>query len=140
MADGSDRMRLVVYYAVWAGICATVAGVAMALIHTWFFSFTPSRSTLMATLAGGIAVTAAIAAGQAAVIILTGSVLTHLGYELRFTVLLGLAVGAFDFVMNLVQLLVPALEPGWRWDLVIVAAATVGITLLGARRPTVSAV
>ena len=139
MSDTSDRMRIVIYYAVWAGICATLAGVLMALIHTWFFSFAPSRSAVMETFAGGIAVTAAIAAGQAAVILLTGSVLTRLGYELRFTVLLGLAVGAFDFVMNLTQLLVPALEPGWRWDLAIVAAATVGITLLGARRPTVSA-
>jgi len=45
-----------------------------------------------------------------------------------------LLVGAFDFVMNLVQLLVPALEPGWAWDLLIIAAATVAITLIGARR------
>jgi hypothetical protein len=139
MTDTSDRMRVVVYYAIWATLCAAVAGIVMALIHTWFFSFTPSRTAVMESLAGGIAVTAAIAAGQAAVILVTGRILAQRGYTLRLTVLLGLIVGLFDFVMNLLQLLVPALEPGWRWDLVIVAVATVGITLLGAQRATASA-
>ena len=140
MPDTGDRMRVVVYYAIWAGICAVVAGLVMSVIHTWFFSFAPSRTAFMETLAGGIAVTAAIAAGQAAVILVTGGILTRMGYGLRLTVLLGLLVGAFDFVMNLLQLLVPALEPGWRWDLIIVAVVTVGITLLGAQRATASAV
>jgi len=132
--DTGDRMKIVIYYAAWATICATAAGVAMSLIHTAFFSYVPSRTAYMETLAGGIVVTVAIAAGQAAAILATGSVLVRLGYTLQGTVLLGLLVGAFDFFMNLLQLLVPALEPGWRWDLIIVALATVGITLLGARR------
>ena len=139
VSDTGDRMRIVIYYAVWATLCAAVAGVAMSLIHTWFFSYVPSRTVFMETLAGGIAATVAIAAGQAAVILVTGSLLVRLGFILHGTVLLGLLVGAFDFLMNLVQLLVPALEPGWRWDLIVVAAATVGITLLGARRTTASA-
>lgn len=139
MSDNGDRMRVVVYYAVWAGICAVLAGLLMALIHTTFFSVVPSRIAYMTTLAGGIAVTAAIAAGQAAVTLVTGSLLVRMGYTLRLTVLLGLAVGALDFVMNLVQLLVPSLEPGWPWDLAILAVATVAITVCGAQRATTSA-
>src|SRR5947209_5473772 len=117
--DTGDRMKVVVYYAIWATLCAGAAGVMMSLIHTWFFSFAPSRTAFMETLAGGIAVTVAIAAGQAAVILAAGGLLVRLGFTLQGTVLLGLLVGAFDFVMNLVQLLVPALEPGWAWDLII---------------------
>jgi len=132
--DTGDRMKVVVYYAIWATLCAGAAGVMMSLIHTWFFSFAPSRTAFMETLAGGIAVTVAIAAGQAAVILAAGGLLVRLGFTLQGTVLLGLLVGAFDFVMNLVQLLVPALEPGWAWDLIIIAVATVAITLIGARR------
>ena len=132
MAD--TRTRIVIAYAVWAAICATLAGVAMAFIHTQFFSFVPSRTVFMSTLLGGIATTSAIAAGQAAVILATGRVLAQRGYTLQGTVLLGLLIGVFDFLMNLVQLIVPALEPGWTWDLVILAVATIAITMLGARR------
>jgi hypothetical protein len=137
MAD--SRLRIVIAYAIWAGICAVLAGGAIAVIHTQFFSYIPSRTAFMSTLLGGIATTSAIAAGQAAVILATGSLLAHRGYTLQGTVLLGLLIGAFDFFMNLIQLLVPALEPGWTWDLVILAAATVGISLLGARRAAVTA-
>ena len=127
--DTRDRLKIVVYYAVWATFCAGAAGVMMSLIHAWFFA--PSRGTAFME---GIAVTLAIAAGQAAVILAAGGLLVRLGFTLQGTVLLGLLVGAFDFVMNLVQLLVPALEPGWAWDLIIIAVATVAITLIGARR------
>lgn len=134
-----SRIRIVIAYAIWAGICAVLAGVITAVIHTSFFSYVPSRTAFMSTLLGGIATTSAIAAGQAAVILASGSLLAQRGYTLQGTVLLGLLIGAFDFFMNLVQLLVPALEPGWTWDLVILAVATVGITMLGARRATATA-
>lgn len=134
-----SRTRIVIAYAIWAAICAALAGVAMAFIHTWFFSYVPSRTAFMSTLLGGIATTSAIAAGQAAIILATGGVLAQRGFTLHGTVLLGLLIGAFDFFLNLLQLLVPALEPGWSWDLVIIAVATIGITLLGARRVTVTA-
>ncbi len=132
--ETGDRMKIVFYYAAWATICAAAAGVVMSVIHTSFFSDVPSRTEFMHTLAGGIGVTAAIAAGQAAVILATGGLLVRLGFTLQGTALLGLLVGGFDFGMNLAQLLVPAVEPGWRWDLIIIAAATAGITLIGARR------
>lgn len=132
--ETGSATKVVVYYAIWATVCAVVAGVLMAVIHTAFFSYNPSQPAFMQTFLGGIAATGAIAAGQAAVILVTGSLLARLGFTLQGTVLLGLLIGAFDFGMNLLQLLVPALEPGWRWDLVIIALATVGITLLGARR------
>ena len=131
-----SRTRVVIAYAIWATICAVLAGVAMAFIHTQFFAYVPSRTAFMSTLLGGIATTSAIAAGQAAVILATGSILAQRGFALQGTVLLGLLIGVFDFLMNLLQLLVPALEPGWSWDLAIIATATIAITMLGARRAT----
>jgi hypothetical protein len=129
MADSNSR--IVIAYAVWATICAVLAGVVMAFIHTEFFSYVPSRAAFMSTLS-------AIAAGQAAVILVTGSLLAARGVTLQGTVLLGLLIGTFDFLMNLLQLMVPALEPGWTWDLIIIAVATIAITLLGAKQPTAS--
>ena len=133
-----SRTRIVIAYAIWSAICAVLAGVAMAFIHTQFFSYVPSRTAFMSTLLGGIATTSAIAAGQAAIILATGGILAQRGFTLQGTVLLGLMIGAFDFLMNLLQLLLPALEPGWSWDLAIIAVATIAITMLGARRTPVT--
>src|SRR5260370_21725728 len=61
MEDG--KTRIVIFYSIWATICAAVAGFAMALIHTWFFSYNPGRSAVMETLFSGSMVAVAIAAG-----------------------------------------------------------------------------
>ena len=61
------------------------------------------------------------------------SSLARLGRALRATVLLGLLVGVFDFVMNFLQMAVSRTELGWRPDLVILAAAVLVITVLGSR-------
>jgi len=135
MPDNSDRMRVVVYYAIWATLCAAVAGVVLALIHTWFFSYNPGRSAVIETLLRGIVTSLAIAAGQGAVALVTGSLLAQRGRGLNLTVLLGLVIGAFDFVMYFVQMTVPATELGWVPDIAILVAATVAITLYGARTP-----
>jgi len=135
MPETGDRMRVVVYYAVWATLCATVAGVVVALIHTWFFSFNPGRSAVVETLVGGIVTALAIAAGQGAVALVTGSLLARRGRSLNLTVLLGLAIGAFDFAMYFLQMAVPATELGWGPDIAILVVAAVAITLLGARTP-----
>ena len=47
MSDNSDRMKIVIWYAAWATVCAAVAGIAIALAHTWFFSYTPTRAARM---------------------------------------------------------------------------------------------
>lgn len=130
------RMRIVVYYAVWVTLCAAVAGVVMAFIHTAFFSYHPGRSGVMQTLFDGVVTALAIAAGQGAVALLTGSILARLGYLLQATVLLGLLVGVFDFIMYFVQTAVPVAELGWVPDLTILTVVTAIITGLGARRPT----
>jgi len=135
MPDTNDRMRVVVYYAIWATLCAAVAGVVLALIHTWFFSYNPGRSAVIETLLRGIVTSLAIAAGQGAVALVTGSLLAQRGRGLNLTVLLGLVIGAFDFVMYFVQMTVPATELGWVPDIAILVAATVAITLYGARTP-----
>lgn len=124
-------MRVVVYYAVWATICAAAAGVVTALIHTWFFSYNPGRSTFMATLLGDVLTAFAIAAGQGAVALVTGSLLVQVGRTLRMTVLLGLALGAFDFVMFFLQMAFPVTELGWIPDIVILVAVAVGVTMFG---------
>src|SRR2546422_5268132 len=129
--DSGDRMRIVIYYAVWATICATVAGIAIALIHTWLFSYIPNRSGLIHTLFSDAVTALAIAAGQGAVVLVTGSLLAQLGRSLQGTVLLGLLVGLFDFAMYLVQMAIPAAELGWIPDIVILVVAAVAITVFG---------
>src|SRR6266496_2639497 len=135
MPETSDRMRIVVYYAVWAMICAALAGGVVALIHAWFFSYNPGRSALVQTLFANAVTALAIAAGQGAVALVTGSLLAQLGRTLNFTVLLGLALGLFDFVMYFVQMAVPVTELGWVPDIAILVAAAVVITVSGARAP-----
>ena len=134
--DSGDRMRIVIYYAVWATICATVAGIAIALIHTWLFSYIPNRSGLIHTLFSDAVTALAIAAGQGAVVLVTGSLLAQLGRSLQGTVLLGLLIGLFDFAMYLVQMAIPAAELGWIPDVVILVVAAVAITVFGATKPS----
>jgi len=136
--DTGDRMRIVIGYALWATLCAAAAGVALSVIHTWFFSFHTTRSGMWRTLFEDVATTLGIAAGQGAVALVSGSILVQLGRGLRATVLLGLLVGLFDFVMNFLQMVVPRTELGWVPDLVILAAVTVAVTVLGSR-PTAAA-
>ena len=131
--DAGDRMKIVIYYAVWATVCAAVAGVVISLIHTWFFSYNPARSWAVHTLVEDIVTALALAAGQGAVALLTGSVFAQFNRTLHGTVLLGLLVGAFDFLMDFVQMVAPRTELGWVPDLVILAVVTIGITALGAR-------
>jgi hypothetical protein len=128
---GGERSKIVVYYAAWAFICAAAAGIAISLIHTWFFSYHEGRSGFAQTLVGDIEAALAIAAGQAAVALATGSVLIRLGRSLDKTVLLGLLIGLFNFVLNFLQMAVPATELGWVPDILILVAGTVGITLIG---------
>lgn len=135
MTDTGDRMRVVVYYAIWATLCAAVAGCVVTLIHTWFFAFNPGKSAVIETLFQGVVTALAIAAGQGAVALVTGSLLARLGRSLNWTVLLGLILGVFDFAMYFLQMAVPATEPGWVPDIAILVVATAAITLLGARTP-----
>jgi hypothetical protein len=130
-ADASNRMKIVVYYAGWAIVCTAVAGIVIALIHTWLFSYNPTRSALFQSLLGGLITALALAAGQGAVALLTGSVLAHYDRELRRTVLLGLLLGVFDLVFYFVQMTLPQTELGWLLDIAILVAATVMITLYG---------
>jgi hypothetical protein len=132
MDDG--RTRIVIYYSIWATICAAVAGLAVALIHTWFFSYNPGRSAVIETLFSGVVAAVGIAAGQGALALVTGSLLARLGRTLQFTLLLGVLIGLFDFVMYLVQMTVPRTELGWIPDLGIIVAVTVVITVAGSRR------
>jgi hypothetical protein len=132
MAD--SRTRVVIAYAVWATICAAVAGVAIALIHTAFFSFNPGRSAVVETFVSGLVAAVALAAAQGAVALVTGSLLARLGRTLQYTVLLGLIMGLFDFVMYFVQMAVPVTELGWRPDIAILLIVTIAITAAGSRR------
>src|SRR3989441_10077065 len=95
-----------------------------------------SRSGLIHTLFSDAVTALAIAAGQGAVVLVTGSVLAQLGRSLQGTVLLGLLIGLFDFAMYLVQMAIPAAELGWIPDVVILVVAAVGITVFGAARPS----
>ena len=83
-----SRSRIVIYYSIWTTICAAVAGFAIALIHTWFFSYHPGRSAIIETLFSGSVAAVAIAAAQGAIALLTGSLLAQFGRSLQYTVLL----------------------------------------------------
>lgn len=132
--ESSDRTRVVIYYSIWATICAAVAGLVVALIHTWFFSYNPGRSAVIETLFSGAVAAVGIAAAQGAVALVTGSLLARLGRTLQYTLLLGLLIGLFDFVMYFLQMSVPRTELGWVPDLVIIVAVTAAITAAGSRR------
>lgn len=134
MTDTSGRMRIVIAYSIWATICAAMAGLAVALIHTAFFSFNPGRSAVVETLFSGSVAAVGLAAGQGAVSLVTGSLLARLGRTLQYTVLLGLVIGLFDFVMYFLQMAVPATELGWTPDIIIMVAVTVAITAFGSRK------
>ena len=139
MVETGDQMKVVIYYAIWATICAAAAGIAVALLHTWFFSYHVGRSGFLQTLVSDVEAALAIAAGQGAVVVLMGSVLARLGRGLEKTVLLGLLIGLFDFVLNFVQMVVPQTELGWGPDIVILAVAAAGITTYGAQKaPAIS--
>jgi hypothetical protein len=131
--DLAVRVKIAVFYAIWATICAAVAGIAMAFIHTAFFSYNPGRSGLY-TLFEGVVLALALAAGQGAVALTTGSVMARLGRTLQATVLLGLLIGLFDFVMYFLQTAIPATELGWVPDIIILVVVTIAITVWGAKR------
>jgi hypothetical protein len=130
----SERIRVVVYYAIWATICAAAGGIAVALLHTFFFSYHVGRSDLLHILVEDLEVAVAIAAGQGAVVLVTGSVLARLGRGLEKTVLLGLLIGLFDFAINFLQMVAPQTELGWAPDLLILAAAAAAATLYGSAK------
>src|SRR2546423_555917 len=64
--DTGDRMKIVIGYAVWATLCAAAAGVAISLIHTWFFSYHGSRPGFWRTLLEDAAAAARHPAGPGA--------------------------------------------------------------------------
>jgi hypothetical protein len=126
-----ERMRIAIYYAAWVIVCAAVAGLAIAVIHTRFFSYIPNRSGLLQTLFGDVVTALAIAAGEGAVALVTGRTLARFGRVLRGTVLLGLLVGLFDFALYFVQMAAPRTELGWPLDIAILVLVTIAITLFG---------
>jgi hypothetical protein len=129
-----SRNRIAIAYAIWATICAAVAGFAIALIHTWFFSYHPGRFGALENIVTGTLLSVAIAAGQGAVALVTGSLLVQLNRTLQYTVLLGLLIGLFDFAMYFLQMAVPATELNWIPDLAILVIAAIAITAAGSRK------
>ena len=131
VAPPAERLRVGGYYAVWAAVCATVAGAIVAAVHTAFFSAIPDAAAALRTLGGDLAVAIGLALGQGGVAFVVAALLAALGRGLRYTVLLGLVIGLFDLGMYLLQMTVPATELGWGPDLALLAAATTLITLAG---------
>src|SRR5207237_9753693 len=95
-----SRTRIVIYYSIWATICAAVAGLIVALIHTWFFSYNPGRSAVIETLFSGAVAAAGIGAAQGAWALATGSLPARLARTLRRTLRRGLVGRLFDVLMS----------------------------------------
>jgi hypothetical protein len=105
----------------------------VSFIHTAFFSYRAGPHDFWRILFDDVATALMIAAGQGAVALVGGSVLAQFGRPLHATVLLGLLVGLFDFLMLFIQMAFPRTELGWVPDLAILAVATLAITILGSR-------
>ena len=135
MADANDQSRVVVWFAVWATVCAAVAGIVVLLFDTYIFSHLVHRAAIIHNLVDEGSGVLAISAGQGAVALVTASALMQVGRALQPTVLLGLLIGVFDFVFDLLQVFVPATEVEWKWKLVISLLAVLVITVAGSRKP-----
>ena len=134
MTTGTGDRRVVVYYAVWVTLCAAVAGLVVAALHTAFFSYHPGRAATLQVLGGDVATAVALAVGQGAVALIVGGILAGRGRGLQMTVLLGLLIGGFDFVMYVVQMAVPATELGWTGDVIVLVAVAAIVTAWGSSR------
>jgi hypothetical protein len=135
MADANDQSRVVVWFAVWATVCAAVAGIVVLLFDTYIFSHLVHRAAIIRNLVDEGSGVLAISAGQGAVALVTASALMQFGRALQPTVLLGLLIGVFDFGFDLLQVFVPATEVEWKWKLVISLLAVLVITIAGSRKP-----
>lgn len=135
MADANDQSRVVVWFAVWATVCAAVAGIVVLLFDTYIFGHLVHRAAIIHNLVDEGSGVLAISAGQGAVALVTASALLQFGRALQPTVLLGLLIGVFDFVFDLLQVFVPATEVEWKWKLVIGLLAVLVITIAGSRKP-----
>jgi len=135
MPELADQSRVVVWYAVWATVCAAVAGIVVLLFDTYLFSHLVHRSAIIGNFVDEGTGVLAISAGQGAVALVTAGALLQFGRTLQPTVLLGLLIGVFDFCFDLLQILVPSLEVEWKWKLVIALVAAVVITASGAKKP-----
>lgn len=135
MADANDQSRVVVWFAVWATVCAAVAGIVVLLFDTYIFSHLVHRAAIIRNLVDEGSGVLAISAGQGAVALVTASALMQVGRALQPTVLLGLLIGVFDFGFDLLQVFVPATEVEWKWKLVIGLLAVLVITIAGSRKP-----
>lgn len=127
----NERLKVGAYYAIWAAVCASVAGTLVAVVHTVFFSSHPDAAAFLRTLGGDLATALGLAAGQGVVAFVVAALIAALGRGLRYTVLLGLVIALFDLGMYLLQMIVPAAELGWGPDLAVLAAATALVTVAG---------
>ncbi len=133
-----EQTRVVVWYAVWATVCAAAAGAVIALLDSFVLSHLSHRAVILNTFVEEAIGILAIAAGQGAVALVTGSIMAQLGRAVQATVLLGLLIGAFDFLFDLLQILVPATEMEWLWKLLISLGVVVGVTIWGAKKQEVT--
>ena len=138
MPDANDQSRVVVWYAAWATICAAVAGIVVLLFDTYLFSHLVHRAAIIHNLVDEGSGVLAISAGQGALALVTASALMQFGRSLQPTVLLGLLIGTFDLLFDLLQVFVPATEVEWKWKLVIALAAALVITVAGSRKEKVA--
>lgn len=138
MPDANDQSRVAVWYAAWATICAAVAGIVVLLFDTYLFSHLVHRAAIIHNLVDEGSGVLAISAGQGALALVTASALMQFGRALQPTVLLGLLIGTFDLLFDLLQVFVPATEVEWKWKLVIALAAALVITVAGSRKEKVA--
>src|SRR2546429_2929106 len=107
VSDPGDRMKIVIGYALWATVCAAVAGAALSLVHTWFFSYHAGRPGFWSTLIEDFATTLGIAAGPGAGALVGGGILARLGGPLPATAVVRPVLRRVVFVVHFLPMAGP---------------------------------
>jgi len=135
MGEIRDDLKPAVFTGAATGVLGTIGGILPSFIHSVIVTGQPISFALM--LGSDLAVVAAIGAGQG---LLAGATALARGKGEHYISpkrgLLGaLGVGAFNALMYLVQMAVPATELGWTLDLLILGAVGATAGWLAVRVP-----
>ncbi len=135
MADIKDDIKPAAFTGASTAVLGTIGGVLPSFIHSVIVTGQPISFALM--LGSDLAVVAAIGAGQglaaAATALARGK--GELYISPRRGLLGALGVGAFNALMYLTQMALPATELGWTLDLLILGAAGAAAGWLAVKAP-----
>jgi hypothetical protein len=136
VTDLKDDLRPAAFTGASTAVMGTLGGLAPAAVHTIMAATGPLSLAWLATT--DVAVVAGIALGQGIAATVTalarGKGIWYISPKRGFAA--SLAVGAFNGLMYLVQMAVPATELGWIPDLAILALVGAAAGWVAVRMPS----